>query len=266
MSGFSITWLDLREDADQRARDNTLAERAIDALMEVDAPQAPGLAVDLGAGTGATLRALQKLDARDVVWRLVDNDGALLDEALLRHRKEFIIEDHQCDLQIVDELPLAGARLVTASALFDLCSEEFVRALCTRIRQQNTGLYAALNYDGTTSWRPPHPLDEQVLAAFNQDQLRDKGLGAALGPQATQVLQEILESLDYRVEIANSPWELGADDEAMLKEFIQGITEAVAQTVDAQALAQWRTFRLDNINTGKCIVGHTDLLALPQRA
>jgi len=264
MSGFSISWLDLREAADQRARDNTLSEKAIAALTDLEGPQAPGLAVDLGAGTGATLRALQQLGVKDVVWRLVDHDGALLDEALRRHRKECIIEDHQCDLQVVYELPLAGARLVTASALFDLCSQEFIDSLCARIGEQKSGVYAALNYDGTTVWHPTHPLDAQVLTAFNQDQLRDKGLGMALGPQASQALQAALQSYDYSVETASSPWQLGPEDEAMVKEFIQGISAAVANTVDAEALEQWRNFRLENASSGKCIVGHTDLLALPK--
>ncbi len=266
MSGFSITWLDLREDADQRARDFALADKAISALGDMDAPQAPNLAVDLGAGTGSTLRALQKLGANDVVWRLVDHDGTLLNEALRRHRKEFVIEDHQCDLQIVAELPLAGARLVTASALFDLCSESFINALCARISAQNTGIYAALNYDGTTTWHPSHPFDEQVLAAFNQDQQRDKGLGPALGPQATSILKAALEKAGYSVEIASSPWKLDSNDEALVKELIAGIHTAVAKSLDHEMLAQWVQFRLDNLSTGTCVVGHADLLALPKLA
>ncbi len=266
MSGFSITWLDLRESADQRARNPILASKALAALVDPQAPQAPGLAVDLGAGTGATLRVFKNLGANDIVWRLVDHDGALLDEALRRHRREFVIEDHQCDLRIVDELPLAGARLVTASALFDLCSEEFVGALCPRISAQNTGLYAALNYDGTTNWQPTHPLDDQVLAAFNQDQLRDKGLGPALGPQATAVLKQTLENAGYDVQIGVSPWQLDAQDSALLTELIAGIANAVATSLDAKALEQWRQFRLDNIRNGTCEVGHSDLLALPKLA
>ena len=263
MSGFSITWLDLREDADQRARDGVLANKAIAALAQTDAPQAPNLAVDLGAGTGSTLRALQKLGANDVVWRLVDHDGALLNEALRRHRKEFVIEDHQCDLQIIDELPLAGARLVTASALFDLCSKDFTHALCTKIGAQNTGLYAALNYDGSTTWHPAHPFDEQVLAAFNQDQQRDKGLGPALGPNATSALKGALESLGYSVEVTSSPWKLDSNDKALLQELIEGIRNAVADSLDHQALEQWVQFRLNNLDDCRCVVGHTDLLALP---
>lgn len=263
MSGFSITWLDLREPADISGRNKGLAEKALAALRDEHRALAPRLAVDLGSGTGSTLRALLNLGGDDIIWRLVDLDGALLDEALRRHGQDFVIEDHQSDLSVVEELPLSGARLVTASALFDLASQEFLERLCERIASQRTGLYAALNYDGTTQWQPPHPLDAQILDAFNRDQRRDKGFGKALGPDATRALQLALEPRGYRVEIAKSPWRLEAKDADLVSALIDGIYDAVTETVDAEPLAQWRKFRLEHAHSGSCIVGHTDLLALP---
>ena len=263
MSGFSITWLDLREPADLGGRNIDLAQKALAVLREEDRALAPRLAVDLGAGTGSTLRALLNLGGDDIIWRLVDLDGALLDEALRRHGQDFVIEDHQSDLSVVEELPLSGARLVTASALFDLTSQEFLDRLCERIAAQGTGLYAALNYDGTTQWQPSHPLDEQVLDAFNNDQRRDKGFGAALGPDATRAIQLALEPRGYSVQIASSPWQLDGSNAELVSALINGIADAVQETLDAEPLAQWRKFRLDNAQSGTCIVGHTDLLALP---
>lgn len=263
MSGFSISWLDLREPADIDGRDKRLAQKALMALRDEHRPLAARLAVDLGAGTGSTLRAMLNLGGDDIIWRLVDLDGALLDEALLRHGQDFVIEDHQADLSVVEELPLSGARLVTASALFDLASQEFLERLCERIAAQGTGLYAALNYDGTTQWQPSHPLDTAVLEAFNRDQRRDKGFGEALGPDATRALQLALETRGYNVEIANSPWRLDGKDADLVIALIDGIADAVAEAVDAQLLEQWHNFRLAHANSGTCIVGHTDLLALP---
>mgnify|MGYP003108811106 CR=1 FL=1 len=263
MSGFSIYWLDLREPADISGRDKGLAQKALLALRDEHRALAPRLAVDLGAGTGSTLRALLDLGGDDIIWRLVDLDGALLDEALLRHGQDFVIEDHQADLSVVEELPLSGARLVTASALFDLASQEFLERLCERIAAQGTGLYAALNYDGTTQWQPTHALDAQVLDAFNRDQRRDKGFGQALGPDATRALQLALEPRGYNVQIATSPWQLDGSNAELVTALINGIAEAVQETVDKEALAQWREFRLAHANSGTCIVGHTDLLALP---
>jgi len=262
MTDFSIAWLDLREPADLKARDKTLAIQALQWLQKNYTNQGHML-VDLGSGTGSSLRALAGLGAADIVWRLVDNNGNLLDEALRRHRKDWIIEDYESDLNIVNELPLGGAQLVTASALFDLASHEFVDQLKDRIIKQNSALYAALNYDGTTEWIPAHPLDNKILDAFNQDQTRDKGLGPALGPEATHYLQTIFQSAGYEVFTANSPWELTAKDHALVSELIEGIANALKQNVDQAELNTWKEFRLSHVANGICKVGHQDLLALP---
>lgn len=271
MSEFSIAWLDLREAADQRARDRTLLCEALTWLGCGDSPsQAEAIVVDLGAGTGATLRALSAPGSQRLVWRLVDHDGVLLNEALRRHGKHYRIEDYQSELSFTGELPLGGARLVTASALFDLASAQFVDALVARLatlrKTWATGLYAALNYDGTTVWTPAHPLDAVVLQAFNLDQRKDKGFGPALGPAAGSYLQETLQRAGFKVRTAASPWRLAADDSAMVQELINGIAQAVEQGygLDPEALAEWKEFRLAHLQDGTCSVGHVDLLALPE--
>ncbi len=262
MTEFSIAWLDLREPADLKARDKSLAIQTLQ-WLEKNYPNQGHMLVDLGSGTGSSLRALASLGAADIVWRLVDNNGDLLDEALRRHRKDWIIEDYEADLNILNELPLSGSQLATASALFDLASRDFIDALTERLTKQNTALYAALNYDGSTEWIPAHPLDEKVLAAFNQDQTRDKGLGPALGPEATNYLQKIFESKHYDVFIAKSPWELTAKDHALVSELIQGIASAVKENIDSTELNSWKDFRIAHIHKGACRVGHLDFLALP---
>jgi len=278
MSGFSITWLNLREAADQCARDAMLKQHALDWLgLGTSAALVNGIAltpqqaivVDLGAGTGATLRALSAPGSQQLVWRLVDSDGDLLDEAIVRHGKHYRIEDYQADLAIVGELPLGGARLVTASALFDLASAAMVDALVTRLAAMRSGwpcgLYAALNYDGTTEWLPAHPYDIAVLSAFNQDQRRDKGMGPALGPAAADHLATALRRVGFTVQTGNSPWQLSGDDAALVQELINGIAAAVqtAPAIDAERLREWRRFRLTHAATGSCTVGHIDILALP---
>lgn len=279
MSGFSIDWLNLREDADQRARSHALREQALDWLgltapagtASLSTAPRPGevIVTDLGSGTGATLRALSAPGSQNLVWRLVDHDGVLLDEALRRHRRDYRIEDHQNDLAIVAELPLGGARLVTASALFDLVSAALVDRLIQRLAGLRSGwpngLYAALNYDGNTDWDPVHPYDMAVLAAFNRDQRRDKGLGHALGPDSGTYLAQVLEAAGYRVQTAPSPWQLDGQDAALVRQLIEGMVAAVcgAAEIDPAQLERWREFRLDCAATGRCRVGHLDVLGLP---
>ena len=267
MTGFAISWLDLRETADFAARDKILVEQLLVWLASPEASNgAEPLVVDLGSGTGSTLRAFARLGAPKFVWRLVDHDGALLDEALKRHRKHFLIEDYQADLRVMDELPFGGARLVTASALFDLVSAEFVHELVTRLHKQRAGFYAALSYDGDMCWQPEHPFDATVLAAFNQDQLRDKGFGPALGPEATAYLQKALKQAGYEVVTAPSPWVLAAADAALTAELIAGISAAVSTSygLDPEDLKKWQEFRLAHVQSGTCTVGHLDILAVPR--
>lgn len=267
MSSFSIAWLDLREPADFTARDKTLVNKALNWLGQDNDPISPDrILVDLGSGTGSTLRALTKLGASNFVWRLVDLDGRLLDEALKRHGKQLLIEDYQADLNVVNELPLTGANIVTASALFDLVSREFCDTLIARLVHRKTVFYAALNYDGSTQWSPVHPHDEVVLAAFNQDQLRDKGFGPALGPEATTYLTSRLENAGYSVEVSPSPWQLDGGQQTLVEALIEGIASAVAQGygIEPSALEQWKQFRMQHAATGSCYVGHWDLLALPK--
>ncbi len=266
MSSFRVDWLDRREDADRRARDGGLLARARRWLTAVPQP----VAVDLGAGTGATVRALAGSGTEPLTWRLVDHDRGLLAEAERRHGGRHRIETCPADLTRVDTLPLDGARLVTASALFDLVSAGFIESLAAAISRQNernpVGLYSALTYDGMTHWTPVHPLDDAVLAAFNRDQGRDKGFGPALGPEAGTCMEHVFRRAGFVVQTADSPWVLDGTDHRLVSDLIDGIAGAVARdpALDAAALEEWKQFRHQNVLSGTCTVGHTDVLALPE--
>jgi len=269
VSGFSIDWLNLREDADLRARDPELLSRAKRWLEVGGAAAAAHVVVDLGAGTGATLRVLTAEGSRTApaTWRLLDQDETLLAEANRRHGNSQRLEICPMDLANVATLPLNGVRLVTASALFDLVSADFIQALAMALlkasRDSKVGIYAALNYDGTTDWEPAHPLDKTVLAAFNRDQRRNKGFGPALGPDSGRCMIEIFSQAGFAVHAAESPWQLGAADKALVSALIEGIAEAVAQdaSFESTELDDWTRFRQLHVATGTCMVGHTDILA-----
>jgi hypothetical protein len=202
-------------------------------------------------------------------WRLVDHDESLLAEASRRHDSTHRIEACIADLSRFETLPLEGARLVTASALFDLVSAGFIDQLATALKaqcqQKPVGLYAALNYDGHTRWTPEHPMDEIVLTAFNRDQRTDKGFGPALGPDAGSLIDNRFAQAGFTVTTASSPWELNGDDQPMVDALIVGIAGAVAESpgIEVDALSGWVRFRKANSATGTCTVGHTDVLALP---
>jgi SAM-dependent methyltransferase len=259
MSGFDTPWLDLRDPADTAARDAGLLAAAAAHLES-----AGGDVLDLGCGTGATFRALAPRLRRKARWRLLDNDPVLLDEARRRLGEGEDVITHLADLADVEALPIEGVGLVTASALLDLVSEPWLESLAGRLIGARTGLYAALNYDGSTVWDEAHALDAPMLDAFNAHQVTDKGLGAALGPGATAAVLRHFSGRGYEVAVASSPWRLKARMQPLQHRLIAGIADAAAEMdMAADAVSTWRAFRQAAAGRSGCIVGHADLLVLP---
>lgn len=260
MSGFDARWLDLREVADHAARDVDLRQRVIG---HVTAAGENALVTDLGAGTGSTFRAFLP-QARHWRWRLVDNDPLLLAEAGSRHGQSARVECVEAHLDDFAADLFSGSRLVTASALFDLVSENFLARLVAQLAKLDVSLYAALNYDGVGRWENPHPMDERVLAAFNIHQQSDKGFGSALGPAAAPVLRTLLENQGFQVAMAPSPWRLDPSHAELQRQFVSGMAKAAAETglLGEADVDDWRLARLERVENSGCFVGHWDLLAV----
>lgn len=255
MSGFSADWLELRAGADARARDAGLVARLAGRLGG-----SPLRILDLGAGTGASLRALAPAIASPQTWVLADGDGSLLARA--EPVAAAALERREVDLgQGLEALFEPAPHLVTASAFLDLCGAEWIDRLARCVAACRAALYVALSYDGRERWEPDHPLDGPVLAAFHADQRRDKGLGPALGPDAHARLRDRLLGLGYRVEEAASDWRLSrAGDAALIGALAEGTAAAVSPRIGAGEAQAWRAART---GASRVLVGHRDLLALP---
>ena len=250
--GFSADWLALREPTDHAARDADLAQRAVSA-----AGPSPVI-LDLGCGTGSTVRALAPLLPKSTQWRLVDNDRELLNLAGKAAGTSATL--HQLDLSDIDSLPLEGVTLVTASALIDLVSREWLEQLALRL---SVPVYFALSYDGEMHWQPENPLDANITVAFNDHQRTDKGFGQALGPDSVEVACEVFESSGFAVLVANSPWMLGPEDAALHKELVAGISRAASE-FGLQDAELWGTERIAAADKTFCQIGHGDILAIPK--
>jgi SAM-dependent methyltransferase len=252
--GFSADWLGLREPADLRARDAGLLRRAAQA-----AGPAPVI-LDLGCGTGATVRAMAPHLPPCTQWRLVDNDADLLAHA--GRVAGATARTWRLDLGDLDSLPLADVTLVTASALLDLVPADWLRDLAARIA---VPVYAALSYDGQMGWEPAGPGDDAVTAAFNRHQRGDKGLGPALGPDAVTQAAALFGAAGFAVSQAESPWQLGPDQAALQAALVGGIAEAAAEA-GCEAAGDWGRIRIEAAAHSTCRIGHGDLLALPPMA
>ncbi|MCO6184629.1 class I SAM-dependent methyltransferase [Rhizobium sp. L1K21] len=263
MSGFDMDWLGLREPVDVAARDQGLIAALAGYLESQPAPYL----VDLGCGTGSTLRSLQPALPADTKWLLLDHDPILLEEAMKRSAAVMHVNVGEYDLNDIATLPLDDVSVVTASALFDLCSEAFCAALVARIADAGCGLYAALNYDGAIEWSQAHLLDVDVVSAFNRHQRTDKGLGMALGPDATACLERLLRARGYRVDIRPSPWRMDSSMAALQTAFLNGFRQPLldASKLEPEEIQGWLSYRLEAIPAPEslCKVGHLDLLALP---
>lgn len=263
MSGFDKDWLALREPADRAARHGGL----LDDLAGHLGAREHAHVLDIGCGTGSTWRSLNDRLPGQVTWTLLDHDPALLDEARRRIGAESRVAFRQHDLNAIAGLPLQGVSVVTASALFDLCSECVCTELADRLASARIGLYAALNYDGVMHWSLPHPLDGQMVDLFNRHQRTDKGFGAALGPDATACLARLLTAHGFSVRIEDSPWRMDTGTAALQAEFLHGLRRPLLEMSDLSeaVINDWLEFRLSAIGQpgSSCLVGHTDLLALP---
>ena len=153
-------------------------------------------------------RFLAPIIGRGQDWILVDADAALLDDAFgrtaawaRRHHFAATVEGEELlvstphglwrmkavvrDLATLAASRCADADAVVCSALLDLVSASWLSRLRGKLA---VPLLACLTVDGRDVWRPRHPFDALVLAAFRRDMRRDKGFGPALGTSASGAL------------------------------------------------------------------------------
>ena len=252
---FSPHWLALRRTADDRARSTDLTAE----LTKVLAGRREVRILDLGCGTGANMVALAPHIPAVQTWVLADNDPELLTR--IRPPTGVSVQPHCVDLaadlaRLFDPTP----DLVTASAFFDLCGADLADRIVRQTIAAGAVFHTALSYDGREIWEPADPLDASVLDAFLRDQRRDKGLGPALGPEATAYLAQAFGAAGYAVSLGDSDWDLRPpEDQAMIAALANGHADTVRHDLGALA-GDWLAARS---GTTRVVIGHQDLLAVP---
>ena len=261
MTRFALSWLSLREPADHAARNRVIMAQVAAAFSD----RAAVRVLDLGSGSGSTLRALAPHLPAGQSWTLIDNDPDLLAAAAADVR-EIAVTTVQLDLagDPADAFA-ADADLATTSALLDLVSADWLAALVAQLASRRLPFYAALSYDGSMQFAPEHPLDGEAVRLFNQHQAGDKGFGNALGPQAVEVASERLRLRGAAVTTGRSDWRLEPHNAALQRAFLEGMATAVAETggLAGADLDEWRRVRLTSVAEATSIVhvGHLDLFA-----
>ena len=268
----SRAWLALREPADAAARAPDLVEPLVRRLG------APGRWVihDLGCGTGAMGRWLAPLLPGPQHWVVHDRDADLLEVAaadlpgLAADGAAVTVEAKRSDINRLHQRDLAGATLISASALLDLLTEEELAGLITVCAGAACPILLTLSVVGRVGLSPADPLDRRVACAFDAHQRRPTERGRLLGPDAVPFAVEELGRLGADVLVRPSPWRLGALQADLAAEWL---TEWVAAACEHQPelAAETEVYarrRLAQAAAGQLAVtvDHADLLALPRRA
>jgi len=301
MSGFDDGWLALREGADDRARDAAL-ERTLLRALHLRKRGRSGAAggatrvLDLGSGTGANFRRLAPVLGANQHWTLVDHDRDLLGR--LEARSRLWCETHRATLSSegdavtvtgarfdarverraaelateLDQLPFEGADLVTGSALLDLAGAAWLDALAARCAGAGAAVLFVLGYDGRVRWTPSFADDGDVHARFDRHQRQDKGLGVALGPDATGHFAAQLRVHDLDVRTATSDWALDDAEIALQRELADGFANAAGE-IDPDFIdraATWIDARRRALEAAPAarpattLIGHLDVAAWPR--
>jgi hypothetical protein len=266
----SRQWLALRESADAAARARDLVGHLQRRLP------AAGRAVihDLGCGTGAMGRWLAPRLPGPQHWVVHDTDVDLLEVAAsdlpgpAADGAAVTLEARHSDVTRLRPGDLAGATLITASALLDLLTEDESDRLVTVCAGAGCPVLMTLTVVGGVTLAPPDPLDGRVAAAFHAHQRRTTERGRLLGPDAVALAVEQWRRAGAEVLVAASPWRLGAPEAELAGAWVAGwVGAACEQQLElAVETAAYRRHRLFQASAGQLAVGvdHADLLALPR--
>jgi hypothetical protein len=190
-----------------------------------------------------------------------DRDARLLKLAVADAPGPMTVEGRRSDITRLTPGELAGASLITASALLDLLTvDELVRILraCS-----GRPMLLTLTVVGRVSLTPDEPLDALMSAAFNAHQRR----GRLLGPDAVPSALDELRGTGAEVLVRPSPWRLDATHADLAAEWFDGWVAAACEQEPALAAeaGAYRDRRLAQAAAGELAVAvdHADLLVLP---
>lgn len=274
-SDFDASWLALREPADHVARCHGLTREAIDWLRARETQ--PTVIADIGSGTGSNWRYLSRalvtagLDTSH--WHLFDQDAQLLSR-VPRTESGPTIHVERLEADSLDRHLPRPLHLLTASALIDLVSRDWLKALASAAARREAAVLIVLSYAGRFRLTPEHRADDGLRQWVNAHQHGEKGTGAACGPEASEYLADALKDNGYIVTCEPSVWHLDNSHSALQKALMEGWVEAARAQLSAGAngyppdsawLDQWLAERTRQADQGQLVieVDHIDLLGVP---
>ncbi|HTU95353.1 MAG TPA: class I SAM-dependent methyltransferase [Solirubrobacteraceae bacterium] len=275
LEGVRVTpeWLSLREPADAGARARDLGRRLAEHLAPRPRTDETLVIHDLGAGTGSMGRWLAPQLPGPQHWVLHDRDPDLLDVAATDRPGPaadggaVTVEARRSDIAGLSPGALAGASVVTASALLDMLTEPDLTELVASCSAAACPVLLTLSVNGHVGLSPVEPFDSRLRRAFNDHQRRGTAGERLLGPDAFDSATASFQRLGAEVHTAPSPWRLGPADHELIATWLTGWVAAACQQDPSLAAdaGAYTSRRLAQLHAGQLLVTvwHSDLLALP---
>jgi hypothetical protein len=263
----SSSWLELRAAADGSARSAELVQRVRREL----AGNPHAVIHDLGAGTGSMGRWLAPLLPGPQHWIMYDRDPLLLAVARTKmvdraaDSAPVTVQTRLRDITRLTADDLAGASLVTASALLDMLTAAELERIVAACAGAGCPTLLTISVTGQVELTPADPLDMEIATAFNAHQRRTEGGRTLLGPDAVAVAVDAFDRWGAGVLVTSSPWRLGPDQAELVSEWFDGWLGAACEHRPdlAGSAADYACRRRAQAAAGRLgvVVHHNDVLA-----
>jgi hypothetical protein len=266
----TFEWLRLREPADAEARASEHADNVRSHL-----PVGGAVTIhDLGCGTGSMARWLAVRLPGPQHWVMYDRDDELLTHAAAdppdsaADGAAVTVETRRRDVTRMELEELAGATLITASALLDMMTAEELERFVATCAGADCPVLIALSVTGHVELMPAEPFDQSVSEAFNSHQRRMTSAGKLLGPDAVDAAVNGFTRLGLEVSVRPSPWRLGPERAALAAAWFTGWLGAACEQRPElrEHAAAYARRRLAEASAGRLsvTVHHKDLLVSPR--
>jgi hypothetical protein len=207
-------------------------------------------------------------------WILHDWNASLIKQAIEgvpprdRDNTAVSVRSQPGNLADLRSTDLAGASLVTASALLDVLTSRETHAIVNACLGARCPALLSLSVTGDVRLTPQDEFDAAFERAFNAHQLRSTDGRQQLGRYAAPIARGLFTQSGWNARPSTTVWRLDRRRPRLLREWLDGwLDAAVEQDPGLRAAAtRYRRLRTSQIERGTLAVHvrHVDLLAWPR--
>jgi len=283
-----VVWLEHRYASDEAARNPSVEKKFIDYFGERDRMHI----MDAGSGTGSNFRYFFAKLADEQHWTLLEQDASMLESS----RKKLVefAQEHKCKVEeqaekiiIRSDRKLAHVQflsgklqdikkltdleqldVIMANALFDLVSHEQFDTFAAQIACYQVCLMATLNYY-ETSFLPFSEDDAPYIKHYHTHMTRPQDFGAAMGPNCTEEMLDLLAAHEMKCEQEGSQWHLKRYDTTMQHYILHFMEQAIKDLnfsdKEVKKLEAWihKKKQMSRDHQLEIIIDHSDIFAYP---